>query len=201
MLSTACCKCFKTNKKLIKKYITFSALWTVDWRFICDFLVVECAWICKINELFLWCSVDTKKRGRPSVTRAPVVFDDVRYDGVDHLIRQRPQQRRCQMELCTGKPTYYCGKCNVTLCPACFYPYHTRWCLCRTMPSCRITLCLIVFFAELKSSYTVISISADSYSINSSTDNLRSPNDSYRSFFLRISVKKTSVLQHSVSSK
>ena len=67
-----------------------------------------------------------RKRGRPSITRPPTVFDDVRYDGIGHLIVHREQQRRCQREFCYGKPTFYCVKCNVTLCPTCFYPYHTR---------------------------------------------------------------------------
>src|SRR6218665_1423611 len=63
---------------------------------------------------------------KASVSRPPTVLDNVRYDGVGHLIQQRSQQTRCQRDLCTGKPTYYCCKCNITLCPACFHPYHTR---------------------------------------------------------------------------
>src|SRR6218665_3249033 len=48
-------------------------------------------------------SLEKKKRGRPSVTRPSTVFDDVRYDGVGHLIQQGSQQRRCQRDLCTSK--------------------------------------------------------------------------------------------------
>ena len=68
-----------------------------------------------------------RKLGRPSITRPPVVFEDIRYDRIGHLIRQRQEQRRCQREMCKGKPTFYCVKCSVTLCPTCFYPYHTKW--------------------------------------------------------------------------
>lgn len=47
-----------------------------------------------------------------------------RFDGLDHLVIYREQQRRCA--LCHKKANFMCNKCNVTLHPKdCFFNYHT----------------------------------------------------------------------------
>ena len=50
----------------------------------------------------------------------------IRYDGKDHFLGSRSNQRRCQGSACSRKPTTFCKKCNITLCKECFPFYHTR---------------------------------------------------------------------------
>ncbi|XP_068221338.1 piggyBac transposable element-derived protein 3-like [Palaemon carinicauda] len=65
--------------------------------------------------------------GRKSRDTIPSTrLDDVRYDGKDHVIAKRENQRRCQKKSCSGKPRIYCKKCNITLCLECFAPYHKQ---------------------------------------------------------------------------
>ena len=66
-----------------------------------------------------------KKYGTPSTQGkhfAPY-FRDVRYDGMNHLLRQC-NTRRCAN--CPGKVAFYCIKCDVGLHPRCHEDYHTR---------------------------------------------------------------------------
>ncbi|KAF2895057.1 hypothetical protein ILUMI_11118 [Ignelater luminosus] len=60
----------------------------------------------------------------PSTSRTHVP-GDVRFDGKNHLIKKREQQRRCQYSNCKGRPLTYCSRCLVTLCTACFPLHHT----------------------------------------------------------------------------
>ena len=54
----------------------------------------------------------------------PTAPGDVRYDGKGHLVVIGDRQRRCRMNGCQKRPSYQCAKCKVTLCIACFSPYH-----------------------------------------------------------------------------
>ena len=68
-----------------------------------------------------------RRIGRKSTATSPCTrLDDVRYDGKDHVIAKRENQRRCQKKSCSGKPRTYCKKCNITLCLECFAPYHKQ---------------------------------------------------------------------------
>ncbi|KAF2888687.1 hypothetical protein ILUMI_17486 [Ignelater luminosus] len=60
----------------------------------------------------------------PSASRTHVP-GDVRFEGKNHLIKKREQQRRCQYSNCKGWPLTYCSRCLVTLCTACFPLYYT----------------------------------------------------------------------------
>ena len=51
---------------------------------------------------------------------------DFRFDGIDHHILMRSNQRHCQGQNCRSRPLSYCGKCDITLCKRCFIPYHRR---------------------------------------------------------------------------
>lgn len=51
---------------------------------------------------------------------------DFRFDGMDHHLLMRSNQRRCQGQNCGARPLSYCGKCDITLCKRCFIPYHRR---------------------------------------------------------------------------
>lgn len=64
--------------------------------------------------------------GRPTLSSASKVFDDVRYDNKGHFMETRGQQRRCQRQFCKSKPVTFCLKCQVTLCKQCFIPYHSK---------------------------------------------------------------------------
>jgi len=59
------------------------------------------------------------KQGKQS---APVVHD-VRYDGMNHWLREC-KPRRCGN--CVGKASFYCTKCNVGLHPRCHEEYHVN---------------------------------------------------------------------------
>ena len=68
-----------------------------------------------------------RKLGRKTNAPSPSTkLADVRYDGKEHVVAKREQQRRCQSKPCTKKPRTYCAKCNVTLCIECFAPYHKQ---------------------------------------------------------------------------
>ncbi|XP_068201516.1 piggyBac transposable element-derived protein 2-like [Palaemon carinicauda] len=57
-----------------------------------------------------------RRRGRKGRATSPSTrLDDVRYDGKDHVIAKKKNQRRCQKKSCSGKPRTYCKKCNITL--------------------------------------------------------------------------------------
>jgi Transposase IS4 len=49
---------------------------------------------------------------------------DVRYDGIGHYVKRRPERRRCHM--CQSKCVTYCGKCDCHLCIDDFQVYHTK---------------------------------------------------------------------------
>lgn len=69
------------------------------------------------------------QRGRPlslPSTSRTKIFDDVRFDGYNHILERRENQRRCQLASCTGKPRTFCKKCNVTLCLPCFPKFHDK---------------------------------------------------------------------------
>jgi len=145
MLYTACCKCFKTNKNLINKYITFNAPSTVDWRFICDFLVAECVWICKINEVIIVIAVLTQRNGvirlwqerllssmashvfiRHDVMTAWIISSGSVHSREDARWNCEPASRHTTVANATSHSARLASN-----------PYHTRWCLCRTRRSCR----------------------------------------------------------------
>lgn len=51
--------------------------------------------------------------------------ENIRYDGINHLIDYYPTERRCK--LCGKKAHFICGKCNVGLHPKhCFRQFHTK---------------------------------------------------------------------------
>lgn len=50
--------------------------------------------------------------------------NDLRYDGLDHVVVPCEKQRRCAS--CPGKAKTACRKCNVGLHARCFVSYHTR---------------------------------------------------------------------------
>ncbi|KAB0805128.1 hypothetical protein PPYR_02098 [Photinus pyralis] len=64
--------------------------------------------------------------GRPIMSSASKIFDDVRYDSKSHFMGTRDKQRRCQGDNCKSKPLTFCVKCQVTLCKQCFVPYHSK---------------------------------------------------------------------------
>ena len=68
-----------------------------------------------------------RRMGRKSTAPSPSTrLDDVRYDGKDHFIAKRENQRRCQKKSCSRKPRAYCAKCNITLCLESFSPYRKQ---------------------------------------------------------------------------
>lgn len=69
-------------------------------------------------------SCRSEKKNRKTHVPRPIM--DLRYDNIGHVIKKRPNQRRCQFESCTGRPRTYCSKCDVTLCLTCFASYHVK---------------------------------------------------------------------------
>lgn len=70
-------------------------------------------------------------RGKPNVTNSKTSFqntvlDEIRYDGIGHILNKRAKQRRCKMKECSGKPRTFCQKCDVTLCISCFPKFHKK---------------------------------------------------------------------------
>ncbi|KAJ2937338.1 hypothetical protein O0L34_g19219 [Tuta absoluta] len=69
--------------------------------------------------------------GRPSASKFSKtgcrVSDDIRYDGVGHLLVpcEGGSRRKCALETCTGQNRAQCYKCNVGLCLRCNYQFHT----------------------------------------------------------------------------
>lgn len=55
-----------------------------------------------------------------------MVQDEVRYDGIGHIIKKREKQRRCRMKECSSKPKTFCEKCDATLCISCFPKFHEK---------------------------------------------------------------------------
>lgn len=55
-----------------------------------------------------------------------MVQDEIRYDGIGHIIKKREKQRRCRMKECSSKPKTFCQKCDATLCISCFPKFHEK---------------------------------------------------------------------------
>lgn len=55
-----------------------------------------------------------------------MVQDEIRYDGIGHIIKKREKQRRCRMKECSSKPKTFCEKCDATLCISCFPKFHEK---------------------------------------------------------------------------
>ncbi len=74
----------------------------------------------------------SKGPGRPITSKRSVsdsrVSDDIRYDGMDHLVVATPEKkrRRCAGEGCVSVGRTMCKKCAVGLCIECFSIFHTR---------------------------------------------------------------------------
>ncbi|KAI5697480.1 hypothetical protein M8J75_006165 [Diaphorina citri] len=67
--------------------------------------------------------------GRKALRRTSTPsFDNLRYDGLDHLIVQNVnnKRRRCAGRLCTSVVRTACRKCDVGLCVPCFASYHSK---------------------------------------------------------------------------
>lgn len=75
-----------------------------------------------ISVAYLKISCKTSNNKFSASASHPVL--DVRFDNIGHFIQCRTSQRRCQRKGCKSKPTTFCVKCDVTLCAACFLPYH-----------------------------------------------------------------------------
>jgi hypothetical protein len=73
----------------------------------------------------------SKGPGRPITSKRSVsdsrVSDDIRYDGMDHLVVSTPQKkrRRCAGEGCVSVGRTMCRKCDVGLCIECFSIFHS----------------------------------------------------------------------------
>lgn len=73
----------------------------------------------------------SKGPGRPITSKRSIsdsrVSDDIRYDGMDHLIASIPdkKRRRCAGEGCSSVGRTLCKKCNVGLCVDCFSIFHS----------------------------------------------------------------------------
>lgn len=73
-----------------------------------------------------------KHVGRPAASRSSVSFnrvsDNLRYDRLDHLVINCPQnkRRRCAGEGCASHVRTMCKKCDVGLCISCFVIFHTK---------------------------------------------------------------------------
>jgi DNA excision repair protein ERCC-6 len=80
----------------------------------------------QIARTYLSLGKDTRvARGRPSTSRSKVL-PNIRYDGKNHILDKRGNQRHCQLEGCKGRPRTFCSKCDVTLCIPCFKIYHNQ---------------------------------------------------------------------------
>lgn len=72
-----------------------------------------------------------KVGGRPSTSISSVscnrISDDVRYDGINHLVipTSEKKRKRCAGEGCNSSIRTMCLKCNVGLCIECFRIFHT----------------------------------------------------------------------------
>lgn len=77
----------------------------------------------------------SKGPGRPITSKRSIsdsrVCDDIRYDGMNHLVISTPEKkrRRCAGEGCNSVGRTMCKKCNVGLCIDCFSIFHsiTYW--------------------------------------------------------------------------
>lgn len=73
-----------------------------------------------------------KPGGRPKTSKLSLslnrISDDVRYDGINHLVIEIPakKRRRCAGEGCISSIRTMCSKCNMGLCIPCFYIFHTK---------------------------------------------------------------------------
>lgn len=69
--------------------------------------------------------------GRPATSKFSVsgnrVSDDIRYDGIGHLLIPNPQgkRRRCAYPTCKSQTRSECSKCGVGLCLECNFAFHT----------------------------------------------------------------------------
>ena len=66
------------------------------------------------------------KTDNSSVSSRNLLQEEMRYDGIGHIISKREKQRRCKMKECSSKPKTFCQKCEVTLCISCFPKYHEK---------------------------------------------------------------------------
>lgn len=75
--------------------------------------------------------VQSKGPGRPISSKRSIslsrVSDDIRYDGMDHLVVSTPQKkkRRCAGDGCSSIMRTMCKKCDVGLCIECFSLFHS----------------------------------------------------------------------------
>ncbi|KAJ8935787.1 hypothetical protein NQ314_012637 [Rhamnusium bicolor] len=71
-----------------------------------------------------------KPVGRPRTSKTSLslnkISDDVRYDGINHLVVETPDRKRCAGEGCSSSVRTMCHKCNLGLCISCFYIFHTK---------------------------------------------------------------------------
>lgn len=51
--------------------------------------------------------------------------EDLRFDGIDHLVRRNANDARRRCANCGSRSVYGCVKCDTGLCPECFISYHT----------------------------------------------------------------------------
>ncbi|XP_035218884.1 piggyBac transposable element-derived protein 2-like [Stegodyphus dumicola] len=66
-----------------------------------------------------------RTKGRPRIwTVLSDAKEGIRKDSVGHFLLKREKQRRWQREGWKRKSKTYCGKCDKTLCQACFEPFH-----------------------------------------------------------------------------
>lgn len=68
-----------------------------------------------------------KQKGRPSSSNS-AYNDELRFDGMNHLVESTPnkRRRRCALHTCKSSVRTQCRKCNRGLCVDCFVPYHTK---------------------------------------------------------------------------
>lgn len=73
----------------------------------------------------------SKGPGTPITSKCSIfdsrVCDDMRYDGMNHLVISTPEKkrRRCAEKGCTSVGRTMCKKCNVGLCIDCFSIVHS----------------------------------------------------------------------------
>ena len=73
-----------------------------------------------------------ERAGRPlpsySTKGEKRVLDDIGFDGIQHYLVeiQENKRRRCAEEGCQKGPFIQCSKCDVRLCLACNFSFHTK---------------------------------------------------------------------------
>ncbi len=70
--------------------------------------------------------VQSRRFRERGTNRKSLLPDDIRVDGLNHLIIPTEKQGKCKAKNCTSRPVTQCQKCAVYLCVKCFSSFHQK---------------------------------------------------------------------------